>query len=320
MTPPVRHADRPLDAARVRAAVAAQWPALRRARLERLGSGWDQDAWAVGPHRVALFPRRRGEIPRQHRAAAVLHRAGPALRRARLGAPRLLGTGRPCAAFPYPFLLVTRVPGRPAPQVAPAKVGVPGLADDLARALRALHATVPPLGVVSERGPVADFAAAVAAAAPRLAAELPAAVRRAAAPWLDGRAELPPPREGAPVLVHDDLGPEHLMLDPHSGRLLGIVDFGDAGAGDPAGDMAAVGAFFGWDFAAAVRARYGLACDEGFAERCVALARGLSLLWVAEAAALGDRGELPRLRAAAERAFATPAPFLAACAAIPPPA
>lgn len=40
----------------------------------------------------------------------------------------------------------------------------------------------------------------------------------------------------APVLTHSDLGPEHLLC--HDGRLVGVIDWGDARVGDPAIDYA----------------------------------------------------------------------------------
>jgi aminoglycoside 2''-phosphotransferase len=40
-----------------------------------------------------------------------------------------------------------------------------------------------------------------------------------------------------PRLVHGDLWPEHVLLDRAAGRLSGIIDFGQAGLGDPAGDL-----------------------------------------------------------------------------------
>jgi aminoglycoside phosphotransferase (APT) family kinase protein len=39
-----------------------------------------------------------------------------------------------------------------------------------------------------------------------------------------------------PALTHSDLGPEHLLV--HEGRLVGVIDWGDARIGDPALDYA----------------------------------------------------------------------------------
>jgi aminoglycoside phosphotransferase (APT) family kinase protein len=39
------------------------------------------------------------------------------------------------------------------------------------------------------------------------------------------------------VIVHDDLGPPHILVD-ESGGLSGVIDWEDVSVGDPAGDFA----------------------------------------------------------------------------------
>jgi aminoglycoside 2''-phosphotransferase len=41
-----------------------------------------------------------------------------------------------------------------------------------------------------------------------------------------------------PALVHSDLGMDHVLVDGMTGLVTGIIDFGDAEIGDPAGDFA----------------------------------------------------------------------------------
>ncbi len=45
------------------------------------------------------------------------------------------------------------------------------------------------------------------------------------------------PFDHQPSLVHDDLGSHHLLFDPERSELAGVLDFGTAGLGDPAGDV-----------------------------------------------------------------------------------
>ena len=52
----------------------------------------------------------------------------------------------------------------------------------------------------------------------------------------EGRLEL----RYAPRLIHGDLAPYHLCCDPGAHRLVGVIDFGDAGPGDPAVDLGSV--------------------------------------------------------------------------------
>ena len=40
-----------------------------------------------------------------------------------------------------------------------------------------------------------------------------------------------------PVLVHGDLAPYHILFDPQSHQVRGVIDFGVSGLGDPASDL-----------------------------------------------------------------------------------
>ena len=47
-----------------------------------------------------------------------------------------------------------------------------------------------------------------------------------------------------PLLAHADLKPEHVLHDPRTGRLTGVLDWGDACLSHPDFDLAVVGLFF----------------------------------------------------------------------------
>jgi aminoglycoside phosphotransferase (APT) family kinase protein len=51
--------------------------------------------------------------------------------------------------------------------------------------------------------------------------------------------------EGAASLVHNDLWAEHILVDSRSGRVSGIIDWGDTVIGDPAIDFACLYAWYG---------------------------------------------------------------------------
>ncbi len=44
-------------------------------------------------------------------------------------------------------------------------------------------------------------------------------------------------QEYKPTLLHADLGPEHILHDPHTKVLTGVIDFGDLMIGDPAWEL-----------------------------------------------------------------------------------
>jgi aminoglycoside phosphotransferase (APT) family kinase protein len=50
--------------------------------------------------------------------------------------------------------------------------------------------------------------------------------------------EAPAPFRGSPRLVHNDLYLEHVLIDPRSGSVCGVIDWSDAVIGDPALDFA----------------------------------------------------------------------------------
>ncbi len=57
--------------------------------------------------------------------------------------------------------------------------------------------------------------------------------------------DVPLPYEGASRLVHNDLWAEHILVDPRSGIVSGIIDWGDAVISDPAVDFAGLITWYG---------------------------------------------------------------------------
>ena len=68
---------------------------------------------------------------------------------------------------------------------------------------------------------------------------------------LDGRLDM----TYQPALIHNDLAAYHLLADPNS-VLTGVLDFGEAGWGDPAADTAALISGYGESFVARMIAGY----------------------------------------------------------------
>lgn len=77
----------------------------------------------------------------------------------------------------------------------------------------------------------------------------------------------------APVLIHGDLGAEHILCDPETGSIRGVIDWEDTVIGDPALDFAGFLSAFGPDFARRVAAGYGLEIDIGFWRRAAFYAK-----------------------------------------------
>ena len=231
-----------------------------------LGEGWDNVVWAVGDDlvlRVVKDPDPAVKRETVERDVALL---GFADRHSTLLPPRVLAADPEAGA-----LLTTRVPG-----VAAAEAGhvdAPALADDLAGFLSALHA-VDAASAAEVVRPDPDSAETwleqvgeeYAAVADRVAADLrgPVEAFLAAGP--------PPPAEHL-VFCHNDVRDDHLMVDPASGRVTGLIDWGDAVLGDPALDLATVLTDFGPAVLDRVLAGYHRPREAGLGDRIRWVAR-----------------------------------------------
>jgi aminoglycoside phosphotransferase (APT) family kinase protein len=170
--------------------------------------------------------------------------------------------------------------GRPAPA---------GLAVTLGRVLRRLHdldvAAFENLGLPVEGDDLSIFAAGLTGPEP-----LVTTVR--------GR----PPEPGRHrVLVHNDLGAEHLLVT--GGRLSGIVDWSDAAVSDPAVDFGRLLRDFGPGFLDDAVTAYGGPPDTGFADRVLFLARCAALEDLAYGVSTGRADYSAAARASIGRLF-----------------
>ena len=104
---------------------------------------------------------------------------------------------------------------------------------------------------------------------PYLRTALPAADYDPLARWWDAMLTDPRMEDYTPVLTHGDLWYENLLVDEGLRTLTGVLDFEDAGVGDPAQDFAILrhlGTTFTGQVIAAARAAGGR-FDPGFAHR-----------------------------------------------------
>lgn len=79
------------------------------------------------------------------------------------------------------------------------------------------------------------------------------------------------------ALIHGDLGCYHLLLDPERERLSGVIDFGVAGVGDPANDIACLLQYYGEGWVK--RLREGYPEMDGLMERARFYAQAIELEW-----------------------------------------
>ena len=218
--------ERELSSDDVRALVREQFELPARS-VAILGTGWDSEAYLVDETWVFRFPKRAEVVASLRNELALLPLLGPRLPLP-IPAPRFIG--EPCKRFPFPFAGHRLVPGVPAEDT-------PGA--DKQRVLGSLFELLAVLHSIELEGPFADvegwdFDAAVESAGyvRRLGLDGEPKLQRAGA-WLAERA---PRSQSERVLLHGDLGFEHVLLDP-SGRVSGVIDWGDMEIGARAHDF-----------------------------------------------------------------------------------
>ncbi len=225
------------------AAECPHWSGLPVAHLQ--SSGTDNAMWRVrvdgATDVVVRLPRRPRAAEKVAAEAELLRRLSTTRLVSVLSIPTVLHVGEPHEVFPHRWSVFGWVDGSDA-WSARAELGdeLDGLADDLGEAVlatRELAGDLPaPVRGPGERGgPMEPLVARLERwlDAPRWrASELidVARVRHLAAESLDV------PTSGESCFVHGDLIPGNLLV--RSGRLVAIVDWGGAGYGDPAQDLA----------------------------------------------------------------------------------
>jgi GrpB-like predicted nucleotidyltransferase (UPF0157 family)/aminoglycoside phosphotransferase (APT) family kinase protein len=277
-----RSADVALDAGVVAGVLAAQFPEFAAEPVRRFGAGWDNELYTAGAGWIFRFPKRRERVPWLTREiqimTAVGHAVGPA-------APRFEHVGAPSERFPYPFVGYRRLPGVGADQSPVADLAV--LAADIGGLLSRLHridaAGIPPTPDGWEREPWHVLREDLAAEADVIRPLLPDALLARAEPYLNG-AVTEPPQDGPIRFVHNDICPDHLLVDPATGRLTGLIDFTDAMTGEVVLDFVGLIGVGGYDFIRQVTASYDLPLGDTFWPKLGWLTRTLTLSWVAEAA------------------------------------
>lgn len=247
-------AELEIDEALVRALLrsqAATVPGAADLPLVRAADGWDNAVWRLGDALAVRLPRRALAAPLIRHEQRVLSAIGAQLASTGIAVPVPVVTGRPGEGYPWPWSVVPWIGGDAGIRVPRAARA--GWAEPLAAALAVLHTPAehdhpvnPYRGVplVRRADTVAERLATL-----RARGEVePASLHELEQHWADAVAASA--WSDAPVWIHGDLHPGNLVADGE--RLVGVIDFGDATAGDPAYDLAV--AWLAFD--AAGRARF----------------------------------------------------------------
>jgi aminoglycoside phosphotransferase (APT) family kinase protein len=254
-------------AGHVRRLVAAYMPGYQVDSVIWLGAGLDNTAYEVNSELIVRFSKepdsadRAEQVSREARLLAAVAEVSP------LPVPQpafTVGEQGCLAYFKIPGMSLLDLP-RSQGQAHLVSIGA-----TLGGFLAALHAV--PAGRVADlvdrdsrpleqwRREAADLYATVADA-------VPVAHRRPVEAFLAA----PPPDDGyTPVFSHNDLGIEHVLVNPATWAVTGIVDWSDAALTDPAYDVGLLHRDLGpTAAAAAIRSLQTSAADAAFAERAV---------------------------------------------------
>ncbi len=262
----------------VRRLVAAHLPGYRAEAVVPLGEGQDNVAYEVGGDLIVRFGKepdpdaRSARVDREGRLLAVVAAVSPLP----VPEPVFVDPGAGCLAY-------RRLPGRPLLELPAGRRATRSgpVAEALGGLLAALHA-VPAdrvAGLVDvDDQPLTGWLREAAELNAALGGAVPDRYRPAVARFL---ADPPPePHPGPPVFSHNDLGIEHILVDPQTVAVSGIIDWTDAALVDPAYDFgllhrdlgpAAVAAALDAYRPSTVDDRYGLGDRALFYARCSAL-------------------------------------------------
>lgn len=295
--------NRPLARDAAAALIRSAFPTIDSAGLRYLGSGSLFDAFLTTDGWAFRFPRwdwSGGLFESEARVHDLVTQILPS----QIRVPRVELLAAPTKHFPYPFAGHRFIPGIAADAVDEDLM--PTLAREIAMFLSALHSTPAPVAGaagIHEIGIDApgrrewlEHGISVAAKLRGLDPVVDQAIA-----WIS-TASLTPPSGGTLQLIHGGLEPEHLLVDPETGFVVGVIDWTDGQLGDAARDFVFLVTWQGWRFAEEVLRHYPRAVDRDFRARLRYMAQLLSVITLAFAHEQG--ADVKRRVKAVHNAFA----------------
>ena len=256
------HNQYPLDADRVAAIVRGDLAGeLSVGHVESLGEGWDFTTFLVDGEWVFRFPKRRQSARQLARERKLLAALAPALADQPIAIPSYRFSVTASTAFPLAYVgyrLLRGVPLLECDRDAIDRIAIGAqLGAFLARLQRAAPSPPPRLYHDPFPSDWIEFRRELSAAKASLPRPIAAACERLLA-------TTPKRDENPPLFQHCDLGAEHILVEPAANRITAVIDWGDAGWGNPVADLVGLWA---WGGDAAVRSAlptrgHGLSSDD----------------------------------------------------------
>jgi len=223
-----------VDESLIRTLLEEQHPDLADEALVFVDAGWDNTTHRVGAELAIRIPRREVAVELLLNERRWLPVLGP---RIRVPVPMPMRTGEPSDLFRWPWNVVQWISGN----TADTEPLTADQAPHLGHALQALHAPAPneaprnPFRGVPLQSRDEAVRKRISGVEHRPAED----VNKLEEYWSEG---LEVSRADQAVWLHGDLHPRNVLV--RKGRLVGIIDWGDLTAGDPATDLAAAWTLF----------------------------------------------------------------------------
>jgi aminoglycoside phosphotransferase (APT) family kinase protein len=206
-----------------------QHPDFAEFEIRPAASGFDNTIWRLGADFVVRLPRRAvGAVLMEHELRWLPELAP----RLPLQVPTPIRAGQPSSQFAWPWSIAKWIEGSPGNSVRVDTLR--NAAEPLGRFLRRLHVVAPAEAPVNEFRGVA-LQRHESSFRTRLD-EVGDHVDRNAVLEVWRNALEAPPWTKSNVWIHGDLHPANTVFDDET--LVGVIDFGDLCAGDPATDLA----------------------------------------------------------------------------------
>ena len=232
-----------LDAKRCRRIISECLPELTVRAVRYFASGWDYELWEVNDDLLFRFPQRKdcaGPLMKERRLLAELADT------LSVAVPRPEYVAEGCEAFPMPFFAYRKLAGLPLEAATLDEQHREAIAGQLGSFLSELHRFpperaaklgVPRYSAEGWRQYYADFREQCGRdVSPLLSADERDRVEAFWESFLGDDRYF----RFQPVLIHADLGLEHILLDQEREKITGVIDFADASVGDPALDFVGI--------------------------------------------------------------------------------
>jgi aminoglycoside phosphotransferase (APT) family kinase protein len=232
--------ERELSIDQAAALVRSQFPEIHCNNLTHLGEGWDFFVFLVDDEIAFRFPKRSAVDKCIEREILLLDRLPEDIP---IAVPRPLYQGVPGNGYPWHFWGYRMIVGEPLSQVFIPERHRPQIAQQVGEFLSILHATDGeglPLSPWDDDDDDEPWHIKVGVLLEATRESYPASLFTRCIEYLSSPECIPPGYKGERRQVHADLLAGHILVDSQTFLPTGIIDWGDATAGDPAADFVGI--------------------------------------------------------------------------------